>query len=355
MKVGYSFPWIISGILIIVAAKVKDDIKDIKKDLGRVIKRLNNIESCTCGSYKPPSQSEMAIVVSGGYPWPKTAEAFLSDGKRLCEIIDLPVGRADHTMDSGIACGGVDTPQNCTKFEDGKWMAYSSNLVQPRVGHVSWKRFGQKDAIQLMGGVLSPETSEIVSPETSVSSYPLTYWGLKHSCSIQFNDYVVVAGGLYGSQADTIVVQYGSEGHIGDLPRFNNRRYSHGCGSFVNDEGNLVYLVAGGKNGGNGQMIGFEKTTEMIVTGETSWTIVGDLPSPRAGLRGASVDNNIFMTGGYWAIEGGQSVEDETFSEILIFNKDLKSWTKTDYLFKPRFSHAVSALPLDKIQPHCNA
>ena len=61
------------------------------------------------------------------------------------------------------------------------------------------------------------------------------------------------------------------------------------------------------------------------------------------------------ILGGYWAIEGGQSVEDETFSEILIFNKDLKSWTKTDYLFKPRFSHAVSALPLDKIQPHCNA
>ena len=83
-------------------------------------------------------------------------------------------------MDSGIACGGVDTPQNCTKFEDGKWMPYSSNLVQPRVGHVSWKRFGQKDEIQLKGGVLSPETSEIVSPETSVSSYPLTYWGLKY-------------------------------------------------------------------------------------------------------------------------------------------------------------------------------
>jgi len=363
MKVIYSFARTLPLIFILVSAKVKDELKDIKKDLGRIIQRLNNIETClSCASYKPTSsQPEMAILVSGGHPYSKSVEALMSDGKSLCEIEDLPVGRADHTMDLDIICGGENTLRNCTKFEDGKWKAYSSTLNKNRVGHVSWKRPGQENEIQLLGGTLENwqhDYTEIVSSENSVLSYHINYGAVQYlgfSCSIQFNDYFLTTGGLINGYAASWVFQYNSNGNVGRLPNLNNPRFSHGCGSFFNDEGKLVYLVAGGKNGGGDQMIGFENSTEMIVEGEKSWTVVADLPTPRAGLRGASVDNNVFMIGGYWGNDGGANEEDKTFNDILIYNKGLKSWTKTDELLKPRFAHAVSVLPLNEIQQYCKA
>ena len=51
-----------------------------------------------------------------------------------------------------------------------------------------------------------------------------------------------------------------------------------------------MYLVTGGYDGNNHLF-----STEILLNGE--WTIVGELPSPRNGIRAVSIDNNIIATG----------------------------------------------------------
>ena len=38
-------------------------------------------------------------------------------------------------------------------------------------------------------------------------------------------------------------------------------------------------------------------STELLMETASAWVLTGELPSPRRGLRGANIDNRIFMTG----------------------------------------------------------
>ena len=52
-----------------------------------------------------------------------------------------------------------------------------------------------------------------------------------------------------------------------------------------------MYLVSGGYNGD------YLSSTELLMETASAWVLTGELPSPRYGLRGANIDNRIFMTG----------------------------------------------------------
>ena len=52
-----------------------------------------------------------------------------------------------------------------------------------------------------------------------------------------------------------------------------------------------VYLVTGGANSGTSL-----SSTETLMEGAGSWTSAEELPVTVAGLRGVSLNNNIFMT-----------------------------------------------------------
>ena len=52
-----------------------------------------------------------------------------------------------------------------------------------------------------------------------------------------------------------------------------------------------TYIVAGG------YYFGDLSSTEVLVETGSAWTLTGELPSPRSGLRGANIDNKIVMTG----------------------------------------------------------
>ena len=54
-----------------------------------------------------------------------------------------------------------------------------------------------------------------------------------------------------------------------------------------------VYLVTGGFNDDRDAI----SSTEIFKLGDESWTQVGNLPLPAVGIRGASINNKIFMTG----------------------------------------------------------
>ena len=53
-----------------------------------------------------------------------------------------------------------------------------------------------------------------------------------------------------------------------------------------------TYLVTGGWDGHDEL-----SSTELLVETATAWVFSGELPSPRAGLRGANIDGTILMTG----------------------------------------------------------
>ena len=55
-----------------------------------------------------------------------------------------------------------------------------------------------------------------------------------------------------------------------------------------------TYIVSGGYDG----YYDLSSTELLVETGSASaWTLTGELPSPRNGLRGANIDNKVVMTG----------------------------------------------------------
>ena len=54
-----------------------------------------------------------------------------------------------------------------------------------------------------------------------------------------------------------------------------------------------TYLVAGGLDSNEDYLY----STEVLLETSSAWTLTGQLPSPRSGLRAARIDNKIVMTG----------------------------------------------------------
>ena len=103
--------------------------------------------------------------------------------------------------------------------------------------------------------------------------------------------------------------EYGEAGFIRYLPDLNQGRSDHGCSHYEDGEGRKVnidihyspliivqtFIVAGGF--GFDFDDGYLSSTEVLVETGSVWTLTGELPSPRYGLRGANIDNKIVMTG----------------------------------------------------------
>ena len=53
-----------------------------------------------------------------------------------------------------------------------------------------------------------------------------------------------------------------------------------------------TYLVTGGYDGED-----HLSSTELLTDTATAWVFSGQLPTPRAGLRGANIEGRILMTG----------------------------------------------------------
>jgi len=330
-------------ILLIFALMNMMSLQNDSKNIKQILKIVKRIENClSCAPEPPPPGPEMALLVSGGYPNPKTVEVILNDGTSLCSLqssSELPYsGRGYHTMDGGIICGGVEAPKNCSKFETGNWNPYSSEMIYDYVGHVSWNRFGDYEAIQLFGGANNNwRQSEIISAtESSPSPYQLPI-ATRMACSIQFPDQVVVTGGIYTTNR---VMVYGAENFISYLPELLVGRYDHGCTSFYNEDEELVYIVSGGRND-----VEYLQSTEFYKFGQAAWALAGDLPSVRAGLRGGNLNNNVFMTGG--------TNSDGTLDEILMLNKKTLMWQYMNQMNEKRFAHAVSTVKLEDFQQFC--
>ena len=118
-------------------------------------------------------------------------------------------------------------------------------------------------------------------------------------------------------QASSKVHRYTRDvGWVEDLPDMTVGRYGHGCASFTMNQEQVrnhrhyyittlffiifqIYLMAGGcrqwYSGFDVQCIEYLASTEIYHGGH--WIIVEPLPVAVLGVRGASLDNTVYMTG----------------------------------------------------------
>ena len=153
-------------------------------------------------------------------------------------------------------------------------------LVHPREGHTATTT---ARGILLMGGSLSPTTTELVAASEGVSREGFTLSpGRQGHCSIQVApDTVVVTG---GRDSRALVTHYsgleGEEVVARDLPTLLTGRQDHACGSYLLGE-LRVLMVAGGFDGS-----AYLASSE-VMEGE-AWRAVAELPSARWGCSSSS-------------------------------------------------------------------
>jgi len=277
------------------------------------------------------SSDGKVIVVTGGTQnsFLNSAEALNIDGTRLCNLPDLPTPRRHHSMSGRMICGG----KSCIKFDQGNWKEFPWKLQEERGQHSSWKRSDGKT--RLLGGYNSRTTSEIISETGSEMGFPMKY-KTSRACSIQFEDQVILTGGL---ETRNIVSVYNDDGWVRDLAPLKTGRYWHACGHYTSDN-DLKYIVAGGYR------IRAIASTEIYSTSRSDWNDGVPLPSPRYFFsNGISVDNNVFLLGG--------KVQKRFLSDVLKLDKENGQWVKVGEMRMPRAAQASSVMPLKDIQPYC--
>ena len=110
-----------------------------------------------------------AVLITGDYESvERTAEIYNPLTNTSCSLPQLPEIRYSHTQDGDLACGGGPTSvqTTCVKWSpaSGTWTK-SHTLRQKRYGHVSW---ATSSGVYLIGGMISPDTSEKVKLDGSV-------------------------------------------------------------------------------------------------------------------------------------------------------------------------------------------
>ena len=210
--------------------------------------------------------------------------------------------------------------------------------------------------------------------------FPLFISIFSFSCAIPIQqDEVAVTGGRGRSQRR--VVKYNSRGESDLMPRLLEGRWHHACGYFTDSENEIVsrllwisekgkgqgrgfklvycnsnlshdswplfqvYIVTGGKGGNRGSID--LKTTE-ILKGQRGWKKTRNLPSGRHGLRGATLDNRFFVSGGCAGKCNGsrktRNGDCTFFDDLLEYNSDTGKWKVVGSLQKPRGFHAMTVV-----------
>lgn len=284
-----------------------------------------------------------ALLISGGigvsttemfFPEPGCVKEMSSDDERS--------ERSEHSLDSdrskstALSCGGNgdgNQTRSCQIWDGSVWRQAKVKLMHERMDHVSWPR---DDGVLLMGGERSSssKSTELVTwdGKSSKSSFNLTY-RTANSCGIPDpdTDSIVITGGEYSM---TKVIRYDRNGREEVLDDLNTGRRSHGCTQFIDGDGVQVLLVTGGYDA---QFYDLSSTEILRMdSAYNEWTEAGNgnLPHKLQGLRGATLGNVVYMTGG---LDNG-----DVQSLILSYDMNSKSWMNVANMTTPRYKHAVT-------------
>ena len=252
----------------------------------------------------------------------------------------------DHSQSGLIVCGGDDfyARDDCVAMdgETGQWSTLG-RTVGHRTDHSSWLA---PDGLMFIGGDYDDEIStEIISLEDGKSRphYQLQYSG-RGACLIPDD-----STGTYILTSGTDVSRYDSDGWVESLPRMMQFRNWHGCGSYQAESGELILLVAGGWDMTD---LSFLSSVETLTLGASAWNFGPALPRELSNLVGATVDNKIFMLGGFnreqQATAGRPATAIQPYADVLQWQPDSLAWTKVGEMLEPTDSHAVSTIELNE-------
>ena len=94
-------------------------------------------------------------------------------------------------------------------------------------------------------------------------------------------------------------------------------------------------------------------STEMFKIGDTKWTLLSStLPFPVSGIRGATVHNTLYITGGTRKTDGWIDVY-LFHNTILKFDLKTKRWTLAGRMKEDRNVHAVSEIDFTDVAEYC--
>jgi len=328
------------------AEQITDKSTDVMVDSTPITTTgpLSNSESL----HSTPTPVEGILISGGGLKggaMRTSVELFNPVTGLTCSLPDLPDNRNWHSMSGLTICGGDDMDKgidkslnSCLVFSQGEWSAGPA-LAQGRRYHCSW--VPQEGTTLLMGGYDTDMTTELVGQGPS---FPLKY-DTAGACAIPALDSVILTGGRYTMDG---VSKYGLTGHLSDLAPLLVGRYGHGCGGYYRqDTGTQVILVAGGTTVSKDYRYSFLSSTEQLVGETASWKTTTSLPRAMNELRGISVDNTIYMTGGY-------DEDTETFrDEILAWDADMEDWVKVGLMKVARSDHALSTVNMQELVNYC--
>jgi len=334
-----------------VTSDLVENIEDIPLETIQQVLQLNDKEYPGSGDKaalfhgrKFCRKINQGILISGGDGAETSVEVYYP-GAGGCVLPSLPDRREGHTSDGTTLCGGGYTRTTCTTFSSGQWVT-SHALAEERYYHTSWNN-KEEGKIILMGGWYSGRTTEAITEgeNDGVTGFTLKY-NTQAACAIsdEKTNTVIITGGDYTKRT---VSRYGSAGHIEDLPSLNQGRRYHGCGAYTDDSGEQVFLVAGGgryeKGGFSSELITLS-STEVLTRTSSAWVMVNNLPRKMRGVRGVTLGNTLYMTGGK---DDGDNYRAE------IFKWTGQHWVEVGKMKKARAYHAVSTIRLDKIKDFC--
>ena len=240
-----------------------------------------------------------------------------------------------------MVCGGYDfyARDDCVgmDLETGQWSTLG-RTASHRTDHTSWLTPGAPGGLMLIGGDYDYENStEMFSLEEGTSSphYELQYSG-RGACLIPDD-----TTGTFILTSGTDVSRYDSEGWVEALPRMEQFRNWHGCGSYQAESGQMILLVAGGWDM---TQLSFVSSVETLTLGASSWNFAEPLPRKMSNLGSASMDNKIFMLGGY----NREGFDSMTYADVLQWEPSSPGWKKVGEMLEPTDSLAVSPIELNE-------
>ena len=104
----------------------------------------------------------------------------------------------------------------------------------------------------------------------------------------------------------------------------------------------------------------YVRSTELLVTGTSSWTLAADYPLPVTGLSGASINNTVLMTGGEtwqwsdeteWIVPGGGDVAETRVDSVYRYEDG--GWNIAGRMKTAREEHSVSVLKVQDLDVLC--
>jgi len=279
------------------------------------------------------------------------SEVYLPSSGKTCPMPSVPGPRYHHTMDTldntPVICGGAftySTTMSCIQLSttsvEGVWTDWNSTTKE-RTGHASWV---SSEGLVLIGGDYSPFTAEIVPPppgrdlRLKMRTKTRTEFRVKWACLIEDGNSTIITGGKRQRENvrrfDLQGPKWNKLQFLEDLPKLNEGRWAHGCGSY--HSGNTkVLIVAGGQNGGTIPTA----STEKFVLGSTAWSSISPLPRGLYGLASVSLDSGILVTGGWDNYRGR--------TEILQFDAVEEDWKEVGNLAYARWYHAATIVDVD--------